>query len=86
MGSGFGPGGSGSLANPLKLEMIKARRTQDTNTQASVLMRQFIFEGEDMSSTYNLYVSCRPSVENHGQQQIFIFSVHSRHRYLLEYV
>lgn len=65
MGSGFGPGGSGSLANPLKLEMIKARRTQDTNTQASVLVRLFIFVGEGMSSICNLYVSCRPSVENH---------------------
>lgn len=65
MGSGFGPGGSGSLANPLKLGMIKARRTQDTNTQASVLVRLFIFVGEGMSSICILYVSCRPSVENH---------------------
>jgi hypothetical protein len=39
--------------------MIKARRTQDTNTQASVLTRLFISVGEDMTSICNLYVSCR---------------------------
>jgi hypothetical protein len=76
MGSGFGPGGSGILAIPLNLEMTKAIRTQAVNTQTLVLMRPFIFVGEVTRVAYALYTySVGPSVENRGQQQIFLFDV-----------
>lgn len=78
MGSGFGPGGSGSLAILSNLGITKAIRTQATNIQTTILTRPFIFVGEARRvGVCNVYVPWRPfgTVENYGQQQTFLLSV-----------